>query len=338
MTTVGEQAGMSAAERAEWLDWRRSGVGASEVAALVGASPWSTPFQVWLSKTAGVDFDETEPMRWGNLLEGVILDEVALRTGLTITGRQMRVTHPDRRHHLATLDAIAGDHALVDLDDALAVVEVKNTSDWSWEDVPLHYYLQGQWQMWVTGLTLVVFAVLHAGTRLELYEVERDDDDIAALAVAVDEFWFGHVVTRVEPPVSGQDLDALRSRARGVPGLVLEADEPLVQLVEQLRAAKGSVKAAGEVVDDLSARLLARLGTADELVDARGTVLATWKTGRVFDLDAAAAAHAEVAALCTRPALDETAFRKTLGRKVVDGFMRPDPDGARRLVIKDRKD
>ncbi len=41
MTTVGEQAGMSAAERAEWLDWRRSGsccggVGASEVAALVG--------------------------------------------------------------------------------------------------------------------------------------------------------------------------------------------------------------------------------------------------------------------------------------------------------------
>ena len=36
---------------AEWLDYRRSRRNASETAAVMGLSPWSTPYQLWLDKT-----------------------------------------------------------------------------------------------------------------------------------------------------------------------------------------------------------------------------------------------------------------------------------------------
>ena len=35
----------------EWLDARRNGIGGSDVAAVLGANPWRTPLEVWLSKT-----------------------------------------------------------------------------------------------------------------------------------------------------------------------------------------------------------------------------------------------------------------------------------------------
>ena len=35
----------------EWLEYRRSRRNASETAAVMGLSPWNTPYQLWLEKT-----------------------------------------------------------------------------------------------------------------------------------------------------------------------------------------------------------------------------------------------------------------------------------------------
>ena len=42
-------------ERAEWLDWRRGGIGSSDIAAIIGLSPWATPYSVWAEKTGRLD-------------------------------------------------------------------------------------------------------------------------------------------------------------------------------------------------------------------------------------------------------------------------------------------
>jgi putative phage-type endonuclease len=34
----------------EWLEWRRKGIGASDIAAILGVSPYSTPYQIWREK------------------------------------------------------------------------------------------------------------------------------------------------------------------------------------------------------------------------------------------------------------------------------------------------
>ena len=53
----------------EWLDYRRSRRNASETAAVMGLSPWSTPYQLWLEKTSRTNAKVTQAMQRGTELE-----------------------------------------------------------------------------------------------------------------------------------------------------------------------------------------------------------------------------------------------------------------------------
>lgn len=55
----------------EWLSWRRTRGGASEIAALLGCSPFfpKTPYELWLTKTGRAEVYVNESMRKGNRLE-----------------------------------------------------------------------------------------------------------------------------------------------------------------------------------------------------------------------------------------------------------------------------
>ena len=43
------------ADDAEWLEQRKKGIGGSDVAAIMGLSPWRTPAEVWFEKTGRVE-------------------------------------------------------------------------------------------------------------------------------------------------------------------------------------------------------------------------------------------------------------------------------------------
>ncbi|NBW23303.1 MAG: hypothetical protein EBR82_86705 [Caulobacteraceae bacterium] len=65
---------------------RRKGIGASEVPAIVGLSPWATPMDVWLSKQEGhTPEPETEAQRNGHRMEGPILEALSADIGLPVT-------------------------------------------------------------------------------------------------------------------------------------------------------------------------------------------------------------------------------------------------------------
>lgn len=103
------------ATRAEWLAQRRTGIGGSDVASILGLSPWRTPYQVWEDKTGrGEDQDDTPALYWGRLLEDPIRQAYADSTGLTVTKPDCMyssVTHPFMH---ANLDGIASDGRLVE--------------------------------------------------------------------------------------------------------------------------------------------------------------------------------------------------------------------------------
>src|SRR3546814_9186695 len=60
------------------------------------------------------------------------------------------------------------------------------------------------WQMHVTGLPRVWFAVL-MGRRLDVHELARDQDDIDFMVEQVDRFWHDHVETGTPPPTDSHD-------------------------------------------------------------------------------------------------------------------------------------
>src|SRR5690606_33959049 len=96
--------------RAEWLAARRKGLGASDIAAIAGVSRWSTPWQVYVDKVGAIPLDNndgaTEAMRWGQLLEGLVLDEWERRSGMVAGMRGLMVQHDTHDWALASLDAL----------------------------------------------------------------------------------------------------------------------------------------------------------------------------------------------------------------------------------------
>ena len=89
---------MSTTERQQWLERRRSGIGGSDVAPILGMSKWRTAYDVWLSKTAETPEEDrtTMPMLLGNVLEPEVLRLYEQQTGVSV--RRSRVLHKHSVH------------------------------------------------------------------------------------------------------------------------------------------------------------------------------------------------------------------------------------------------
>ena len=261
--TAFEIVATEADDRTEWLQARRAGVGASDIAAILGTSPWSTPFQVWASKVH--DLPEAEPseaMRWGRLMESTILDEWLDQSGnAPEVARGALCRNLDVPIMLATPDALLSS----------AVVEVKNVSDWSWDEIPAHYVQQVQWQLAVTGFPMGYLVVLHGGRNLRVYEIEPDPD-IHLMILAAGEFW--KLVEADEPPAL--EIEDNTYLAALWPNSTEEAVEVDADIAETLYSARYATKMAKSRQEAAELALKEVLGTADTAVVGQ-KVVATWK-------------------------------------------------------------
>ena len=100
--------------RGSWLKRRQSGLGGSDISAIMNHNPWSSPFDVWLSKTKPpADREETPAQMRGRILEPSIADWYAEATGYTVTdpGAFDIAQHPEHSFMLATVDRMVTDPA-----------------------------------------------------------------------------------------------------------------------------------------------------------------------------------------------------------------------------------
>ena len=78
----------AALSREEWLDYRRKGIGGSDVAAIFGISSFHTGRDIYYEKT-GVTRIEDQPDNWvalevGHLLEDLVAKIFSGQTGLPV--------------------------------------------------------------------------------------------------------------------------------------------------------------------------------------------------------------------------------------------------------------
>lgn len=306
-----------------WLEWRKHGIGGSEVAAIVGLSPWESPYSLWCKK-AGLlpESDASEAMEFGARAEPMMADYFEDRTGLYVAGEQTWCTHPDEPWMRCTVDgfvfegaesvgSMVGGHFL---DNALGVAEWKTTSaaPAEWEaEIPAYYQAQAQWSMAVTNMPTVWFGVLHLAfgrPQFRVYQLDRDEADIALLTAAARTFWHDHVLTGIPPATDGSDATTAALNAAWEPtDETVEADKYVLFLIDNARALKEEIKDLETSLGEFENELRDRLREATVLthgVDAKGKpkVLATWKPQTRTSIDTAAlkAAEPEIAEKFTR--------------------------------------
>jgi putative phage-type endonuclease len=203
-------------EVAKWQAARAKGIGASDAAVVLGLSPWKSPMELWAEKTGKVEPDDltnNEAVLWGKKLEQIILDHLA-----DVTGRQILhhpqtevVVHPENSWMRCTPDCWQ-----VDEEKGEGLIEAKTCNffggaDWS-DEPPLHYQVQLQHQLAVTGEKWGTLCVLIGGQRFEYFDCERNEAFIDALIAAEYAFWQS-VETDTPPSVDGTESCAKAIRA-----------------------------------------------------------------------------------------------------------------------------
>lgn len=202
-------------------------VGGSDVAAIVGISPYGSAFSVWDRIVNGTEREDRPAMSRGRRLEPVVLDWYAERTGhLVDRGPDGRgVKWPTPTPYLrASLDAVAwsiapprNKHAwdvVVDAKTAGANEAHRYGEDGT-DQIPQEYLCQFQFYMGLTGRLQTDVPALVAGD-FRLYHVAYDADVYVALREAVDRFWVDHVLTKrpPDPTTLPNDTEAIRRRFR----------------------------------------------------------------------------------------------------------------------------
>ncbi|BBP45102.1 endonuclease [Thiosulfatimonas sediminis] len=194
-----------------WLKYRGLGIGASDAAAACGLNPFKSQLELWMEKTGRIEpsqpsDNEDSPLLWGTVLEPIVAEHYAKRTGSKVRRVNAILQHADYPWMLANLDReVQGGE--------VPLLECKTTGaygakHWS-EGVPEYVQLQVQHQLAVTGFEAADVAVLIAGQELQIHRIERDEDLISNLIALEQAFW--HRVTEDIPPPA--DASASSERA-----------------------------------------------------------------------------------------------------------------------------
>lgn len=288
-------------ERADWMEWRRGGLGGSDIAAVAGLSPFATPTSVYLEKIGLLrdSGNEESWQRMGRLLEPVIAQLFEEETGYHVASirPQECVTHPERPWMRATLDGIVWPEGIRD-DRPFGPIEIKSTTRWAsdWSDEPPDYYqCQLQWQMAILDADRGWMAALVDGRRFRWWEVPRRQGEIDLLVSLGEAFW-QRVQERRPPPVDGSETtnEALKGAYRDREREAIDLSAHEFELVHDLREARTRRLDAEKVERRAQSAVLALLEGAEE-ARWQGDPVVRWSRleRTTDDMDALRAACAE---------------------------------------------
>jgi putative phage-type endonuclease len=237
---------------------RAYGIGSSEIAMLLGLSPFGGWHTLWRRKT-GVELEENEPA--GLILtRGTAYEPVIARLWADEHGYQIEkpgtIQHPLYTWCVDSCDYLTSD----------ACVEVKAplaSSYWKWRNgAPLENQPQCQWHMGHHERDKC-WLVYDCGYGVGAHLVEFDESVWLGLVATAQEFWETYVVTGVEPPADG-DRETARWLSRAeTTGDMAPADDEAIEIMASLREAALAAQAAVERKDELENRIKQKILDAD---------------------------------------------------------------------------
>ncbi len=273
-------------DRPAWLEARRRGVTATDVAKIGGGGGAATLRRILADKRGELaTWRGNDSTRHGTAREPHIAAwvEQQSRAGRFGSGALIPsnglYAHPEYSRHLATPDGVSEDW-----DFFRELVEIKTTVD-EWKTIPRSYLRQVWWQQHVCGAerTLVVWERRDAQFRpLDLEPqwrwVKRDQREIDQLIIAADRL----LELMAETPLADPVMDALIT----------------AYLDQQHR-----VDQAQEILDAFEKRIREQLGdTPTTVMGSRGDLTFSHTTSRRFSMSAFQADHPMQYELYKRPA------------------------------------
>lgn len=264
-------------EGPQWLEERRKGVGGSDIAAILGLSPWKTAYQVYQEKRKEVDsWKGNEATEWGKRMEPAIRQWYSDQTGRSVRLPEKVMFHANYPFMLASLDGFTDDRRVVEIKTARSS---KGWGEPGTNEIPDYCALQVQHYMIVTGFEVTDVPVSLGGGSPVLYEVPADKELQEMILDAAADFW--QRVIDGNPPDAVTYADAVhRFGKSGAQGTVVAPPATHADVV-WLRSVREQIAALEAKEEEIKGKLIIALGDAgDILIDSSGQALLTYKLGK----------------------------------------------------------
>lgn len=264
----------------DWHAARANGIGGSEIAAVVGLSPYESRFSLWHRKKGLIGpVEESEEMYWGKEHEPAICRRFAREHPDLYVTPAPTYAHPERLWQIANPDRHAGP-------DLFEAKTARDDTGWGKEgtaEIPVHYRAQCIHYMDVTGARRCWVGVLIAGSEYREYVVDYDEDEARILREAGARF-MDDLARDVRPDIDGHSAtyQAIREIPEGLDPIDIEIT---TELRDRFYAAQDAAWSAEDELIACKGELLDAIGTGQRAVCERERIATrTVRNGSTYSL------------------------------------------------------
>lgn len=280
----------------EWHEFRRGGIGGSEIAAIMGLDKYKTALDIQRDKLGLVrdPFTGNGRTELGTFLEPFVAAKYTERTGHKVRRQPCKI------HDTCCWVRSSIDRQIVGTGrETPGILEIKTTNPWTFkqaklEGLPATWILQLQHYLEVWGYSWGAYAVLDRESGdLMTFEVERDQEIGTAIVKTVAEWWQRHILDR--EPIEVEKPSDIELPEVGGEMAIMDGSAEWAAAAEALREAKDIVAQAAALEASAKAKILSIMGSADVAQGAGVRIYNREQAGRSsFDKKALQAAHPEI--------------------------------------------
>ena len=226
--------------RSEWLEKRRIGIGGSDASSILGFNPYRSSMAVYLDKVDPVaqncdaqsddiqDDKANYRMELGNKLKSFVASEFMIKTGKKVRNINGMLRNDKYPFAIANIDrAVVGEKAFLEC----KVTNSFNKKEWE-KTIPIHYQVQMNHYMAVSGASHCYVAALIGNEELVIHKLKRDEKIIEEIMKLEEMFWNNCVLGDNFPMPDGSNdyskvLDSLYKDSKDEELILFEAENIL---------------------------------------------------------------------------------------------------------------
>jgi putative phage-type endonuclease len=265
----------------EQLELRRTGIGGSDVAIILGLTlKWKTPIDLYLEKTGIEEIisnDDNQYTYWGKTLEPVVADEYAKRTGKTLSICDTK-RHSEHSFMLANIDRMIDDGGILECKTA-DFTQAKHWGESGTNCFPKIYLLQCAHYAIVYDAPYVDLAVLIGGNDFRTYTYKRNLPFEKELIRIEKEFWEEHVEKFIPPLItSSQDASKIWNDVSNDDDNFVIASDDNLRVIIDINHKKKQIDELKAETEKLKLTIISLLEDKAWLIDNGGKKLCSYKS------------------------------------------------------------
>ena len=273
----------------EWKALRKQYIGGSDAASVLGMNPYRSRYTLWAEKTGRIpEFEGNLATDVGAYFEDFIAKRFEQKTGKKVRKETQSIFNDKYPWAIANVDRlIVGEDAILEckFTDSLNLKRYKNG------EFPDRFYVQCVHYLAITGKKKAYLAVLIGNKEFKVFEIERDEAEIATL-MAEEKAFMELIKTDTAPATDGTE-----STTETIKTIYADSNEDSVNLfayddaLNQYMAVQAQIKELEAIKDEMANKVKVFMGEAGKGETDRYKVSWTSSEKSTFDNKAFASDH-----------------------------------------------